>query len=349
MSDEAVELLKRLISLESFSKKEDKTADVIEHWLTDRNLHPKRHLNNVYAIAENGPADGKTILLNSHHDTVKPSDGWVSDPFTPRRDGDKLLGLGSNDAGASAVSMLSVFAQLARRPSLPFNLIVAVTAEEEISGANGIEALLPLLPKIDLGIVGEPTEMKMAIAERGLMVLDVEVTGKTGHAARNEGENALYKAMEDISWIRNYQFEKTSDFLGPVSMNVTQIESGSQHNVVPDKCTFVVDVRLNEHYSHKDVVDTINEHISGKASPRSMRLKATGIDRNHSFVQHATGLGFDLFGSATMSDQALMPFDTVKIGPGKSERSHTPNEFILISEIEEGIEKYMQLLEGFAF
>lgn len=349
LSPEAVDLLQKLINTPSFSKEENKTADLIEQWLKDRGLNPQRHLNNVYAIAENGPKKGKTILLNSHHDTVKPSEGWKSDPFSPITSRGKLTGLGSNDAGASAVSLLATFHYLAKLPELPYNLIVAITAEEEISGANGVEALLPLLPKIDLGIVGEPTKMELAVAERGLMVLDVEVKGKTGHAARNEGENALYKAVDDIAWFRNYQFDKASHYLGPISMTVSQIESGTQHNVVPDLCTFVVDVRINDAYSHQQVLDMINKNILGTATARSMRLKPSGIRKNHPFVLHADTLGYKQFGSATMSDQALMQFSTVKIGPGKSERSHTPNEFILLSEIEEGITKYIELLEGFKF
>lgn len=346
---EAIELLRQLIEIPSYSCEEDKTADHLFLWMQKRNLSPKRHLNNVFAISENFDEGKKTILLNSHHDTVKEGSGWIYDALAAVEEDGKLIGLGSNDAGASAVSLLAAYRYLTTHKNLPFNLIVAITAEEEISGKNGIESLLSNLPKIDLGIVGEPTEMKMALAERGLMVLDVEVQGKTGHAARNEGENAIYKALKDIEWFRSYKFWKESTFLPPVKMSVTQIEAGRQHNVVPDLCKYVVDIRVNDVYKHEEVLEIIKENISGKAIPRSVRLQPSTIPPDHAIVKMAKQLGIQTFGSATMSDQALMQFNTVKIGPGKSERSHTPNEFILISEIEEGIQKYIELLENFNF
>ncbi|MBX2845390.1 MAG: M20 family metallo-hydrolase [Saprospiraceae bacterium] len=349
LQQEAIDLLAQLIALPSFSKEEAETADLLEAWMLRCGLAPERYLNNVYAVATNGPGAGPVVLLNSHHDTVKPASGWLSDPFLPKLEAGKLIGLGSNDAGASVVSMLAAFRYLSSLPELPYQLMIAITAEEEISGRNGVEALLPRLPEIDLGIVGEPTQMRLAVAERGLMVLDVEVQGKTGHAARNEGDNALYKALDAIQWFRNYQFEEISDFLGPVSMNVTQIEAGTQHNVVPDRCKFVVDIRLNGLYSHEEVLEIINQHISGTVTPRSTRLQPSHISTNHPFVQHAQQLGFVTFGSSTMSDQALMDFTTVKIGPGKSARSHTPEEFVMVEEIEKGVLKYIELLEGLRF
>lgn len=349
LTHNAVDLLENLISIQSYSEEEDKTADLIFKWLQERDKNPQRYLNNVYAIATNALPDAPIILLNSHHDTVKFGEGWLSDPFIPTRDGDKITGLGANDAGGSVVSLLATFEYLSSLPTLPYQLMVAITAEEETSGKDGIEALLKKLPVIDLGIVGEPTEMKIAISERGLMVLDVEVKGKTGHAARNEGENAIYKALQDIEWFQQYTYEKTSDFLGKMKMTVTQISSGIQHNVVPDLCTFVVDIRINDCYTHEEVLDIVQSHIKGTANARSMRLRSSRIAETHPFIVHAQKLNFDLFGSATMSDQAFMSFNTIKLGPGVSQRSHTPNEFIKISEIQEGIKRYIELLEGFKF
>jgi len=340
LTNDAIDLLSAMIATPSFSKEEEKVSNVIEQWME----------NHLYCVAKNNKEGQPTILLNSHMDTVKPGDSWEYDPFLPMiKQGDQLIGLGSNDAGGCVVSLLTTFRYLNEQPDLPYNLIVAITAEEEISGRNGIEALLPKLPTIDLAIVGEPTEMHVAVAERGLMVLDVEVEGKTGHAARNEGVNAITKAMEDVQWFTSYKFEKSSEHLGPISLSVTQIEAGSQHNVVPDLCKYVVDVRLNDAYSHQQVLDLINEQINGTATARSMRLKPSGIDSNHPFVKHVTGLGKKTFGSATMSDQALMNCASVKIGPGRSERSHTPDEFIYLNEIKEGIKEYIRMLEGFEF
>lgn len=343
---EAIELLKQLIATPSLSKEEENTATLLFDWMEKRNLQPKRLKNNVYAVASNATKDAPVVLLNSHHDTVKPGDGWEHDPFTPvERDG-RLIGLGANDAGASLVSLLAAFSSLSSIDELPFRLVIALTAEEEISGQHGIEALLPELPPIDLGIVGEPTQMQLAVAERGLMVLDVSVHGKTGHAARAEGENAIYKAMADINWFRNYHFPKTSSFLPSVQMTVTEIQAGSQHNVVPDLCRFVVDVRVNDCYRHEEILKEINRHVEADVVPRSTRLQPSTIEKHHPVVVRAQQLGLKTFGSATMSDQALMPFNTVKIGPGKSERSHTPNEFVYLKEIEQGIATYIELLRG---
>lgn len=350
LTNDAIDLLSAMVATQSFSKEEEKVSNVIERWMENQDLAPKRYLNNLYCVAKNGKAGQPTLLLNSHMDTVKPGDGWEYDPFLPMvKDGDKLVGLGSNDAGASVVSLLATFRYINELPELPYNLVVAITAEEEISGRNGIEALIPKLPKIDLAIVGEPTEMDVAVAERGLMVLDVEVEGKTGHTARNEGINAINKAMEDIQWFNSFEFEKSSEHLGSIGMTVSQIEAGSQHNVVPDLCKYVVDIRLNDAYNHQEVLDIVNQHIHGTATARSMRLKPSVIDLAHPFVEHIHSLGKKSFGSATMSDQALLTCPSVKIGPGRSERSHTPDEFIYLDEIKDGVKEYFRILEDFKF
>lgn len=340
----ATELLKKLIGTQSFSREEGDTALLIENFLRDKGCDPQREGNNVWSIAKNHAAGAPTLLLNSHHDTVKPVKGWQRDPFNPVVEGDVLFGLGSNDAGGAAVSMLAAFLYLSRLPKLPFRLIVAITAEEEISGSNGVASILPKLGKVDLAIVGEPTSLDMAIAERGLIVIDCKAKGKAGHAAREEGENALYKALDDIRWFRDYKFEKTSELLGPVKMSVTQIQAGYQHNVVPDECSYVVDVRTNECYSNQEIADTIKRHISSEVNPRSLRLNSSGIPQDHRLVKKATEAGLKLYGSPTLSDQALMPFASVKIGPGESSRSHTADEYIKLSEIKSGIQLYIELL-----
>ncbi|SMC72404.1 M20 family metallo-hydrolase [Moheibacter sediminis] len=348
LKNKAVELLKRLIETQSFSGEEDKTADLIFEFLKSNGAKAQRQDNNVWSIHPNYDESKKTILLNSHHDTVKFGANWTYNALQATVDGDKLIGLGSNDAGASAVSLLATFLYFSDK-KLPFNLIVAITAEEENSGQKNVASILPKLGKIDLGIVGEPTQMDMAIAERGLVVLEVEAKGKTGHAARNEGVNAIYEALQDIEWFKNYLFENVSDMLGPVKMTVTQIEAGKQHNVVPDSCKMVVDVRVNELYSNQEVVDVVKKHIKSEVNPRSLRLNSSKIDIAHPIVQKGISLGCKTYGSPTLSDMAMMDFDTVKIGPGNSARSHTPDEFILISEIENGIDRYIALLNGFNF
>ena len=341
----ATELLKKLISTQSFSREEGDTATLIEDFLKENGCKPDREGNNVWCIAENHLAGAPVLLLNSHHDTVKPVKGWQRDPFNPAVEGDLLFGLGSNDAGGAAVSMLAAFLHLSRLPQLPFRLIVAITAEEEISGSNGIASVLPHLGKIDLAVVGEPTSLDMAVAERGLIVIDCKAKGKAGHAAREEGENALYKALDDIQWFRSYRFPETSELLGPVKMSVTQIQAGYQHNVVPDECTYVVDMRTNECYSNQEIVDIIKQNVSSEVNPRSLRLNSSGIPQDHPLVKRATEAGIKLYGSPTLSDQALMPFASVKLGPGESSRSHTADEFIKLSEIKSGIELYIGLLK----
>ncbi|AHM62412.1 peptidase M20 [Flammeovirgaceae bacterium 311] len=346
---EAVELLKALISTPSFSREEGPTADLIESFLQKKGQPPQRQGHNVWCVATNHNAGAPTLLLNSHHDTVKPVAGWTKDPFEPVVEEDILYGLGSNDAGASAVSLLAAFLHLSRLPKLPYKLIVAITAEEEVSGPGGVQSILPQLGEIALAVVGEPTSLELAIAERGLMVLDCVVRGRAGHAARNEGENALYKALADIEWFRTYQFSKTSEVLGPVKMSVTQIQAGTQHNVVPDECRFVVDVRTNECYRNTELLELIRQQVGAEVTPRSTRLNSSGIAPDHPLVQKALSMGVGLYGSPTLSDQALMPFPSVKIGPGDSARSHTANEYIRLSEIKAGIQRYIALLEDLHF
>ncbi|MCA8829268.1 M20 family metallo-hydrolase [Hymenobacter pini] len=347
LADEAIALLQQLISTPSFSREEDRTADVLVEFLAQHSAKPQRDANNVWAISKHFDPSKPTILLNSHHDTVKPGSTWTYDPFGAVVEGDRLTGLGSNDAGASAVCLLATFLYFEQQETAPpFNLICAITAEEEVSGVNGIRRLLPLLPHIDLGVVGEPTQMDLAVAEKGLVVLDCVAHGRTGHAAREEGENALYKAVADIRWFETYRFPQVSELLGPVKMTVTQIQAGSQHNVVPDRCTFVVDVRTNELYSNQEIVELVRQHVTSDVAPRSTHLNSSRIALEHPLVQRGVALGRRTFGSVTLSDQSMMPFTTVKVGPGDSARSHTPDEYILLSEIQAGVRGYIELLDG---
>ena len=342
----AIELLRSLISVPSFSKTEDQTADILIDFLTKKNIPVHRHGNNIWVKSLNQNPEYPTLLLNSHHDTVKPVAGWQRDPFTPTIEKDILYGLGSNDAGASLVSLLAVFLHFYTRKNLPVNLLFLASAEEEISGTNGVEAVLPKLGKIDFGMVGEPTDMQMATAEKGLLVLDGIATGKAGHAARDEGENAIYVALRDIEYLQNLRFEKVSEQLGPIKISVTQIQAGTQHNVVPDKCKFVVDVRTTAAYSNQEVFDFLNKHTTSTLKARSTRLEPSGISIHHPLIQSGKKLGISTFGSATLSDQAMMKFPTLKMGPGDSSRSHTADEFILLSEIKNGIDTYIHLLEN---
>ncbi|MGI4866500.1 MAG: M20 family metallo-hydrolase [Janthinobacterium lividum] len=346
LSDDAIALLQQLIQTQSFSREEAATADILTAFLTQHNIPAQRQGNNVWAVSQHWNADKPVILLNSHHDTVKPGVAWTYPPFGATLEGDKLTGLGSNDAGASAVSLLAVFRYFYDKPTA-FNLICAITAEEEISGANGVKSILPELGKIDLGIVGEPTGMNAAIAEKGLLVLDGVARGRTGHAARNEGDNALYKALDDINWLRTYQFSKLSDMLGPVKMTVTQISAGTQHNVVPDECRYVVDVRPTECYTNEEVLEIIRTNVRAEITPRSTHLQSSGLPLTYPLVQKAVAMGKTTYGSPTLSDQALMRFPTLKMGPGDSARSHAPDEYILLSEIRGGIADYIELLTGF--
>jgi acetylornithine deacetylase len=344
---QTITLLQELISTPSFSREEDKTADIIENFLQKRGIQTFRHGNNIWAKNNYFTERLPTILLNSHHDTVKPVKAWTRDPFSPDIVEDKLYGLGSNDAGGCLVALMATFCNFYNK-KLPFNLVLLASAEEEISGRGGVEAVLSDLPPITVGIVGEPTLTQMAVAEKGLMVMDGIARGKAGHAAREEGINAIYLALEDIERLRNFQFEKKSDLLGAVKMSVTQIEAGTQHNVVPDECRFVVDVRTNECYTNVEIWDIIKQNLKSEITPRSMRLNSSKIALNHPLILRGIELGLTYYGSPTLSDQALMSFPTLKIGPGDSARSHTADEFIFLSEIEAGMKIYTQLLTNLA-
>ncbi len=346
LQEEAKQLLEKLIACPSFSKEEDKTADLIQAYLLHKKVKTERIKNNIWAVNTHYDEVKPTLLLNSHHDTVKANKGFTIDPFVPIEKEDKLFGLGSNDAGGCLVSLIATFLYYYDRADLPFNIILVASAEEEISGVDGIELVLPSLPKIDFGIVGEPTLLEMAIAERGLLVLDVVASGKSGHAAREEGESALYKILPDIEWFKSYEFEKISDLLGKVKMTVTVIETeNKQHNVVPSTCKIVVDVRVNELYTFEEILETIGKHVKSSVIPRSLRMRSTGIALDHKLIQAGLALGKGYYGSVTTSDKALMPFPTLKMGPGDSARSHTADEFIFVREIEEGIQTYIQLID----
>jgi len=342
--NEYIQLLKLLISVPSLSRNEQDAALLIRQFLDHSGVKFDLKANNTWVRNLHWKEGLPVILLNSHIDTVKPAGGYTRDPFLPDLENGVLYGLGSNDAGGALVTLLAVFMYFNRLENLPFNLIYAATAEEEISGTNGLESILAELGPLNLAIVGEPTQMKMAIAEKGLMVLDCTAHGKSGHAAREEGENALYKAIDDIEKIRNYRFEKTSSVLGTVKLSVTMINAGTQHNVVPDKCSFVVDVRTNEFYCNQDAFTIIDKLLVSDVNPRSFRLNSSGISVEHSIVQRGISLGLSYYGSPTTSDQAVIPYPSVKIGPGDSARSHTANEYILISELEEGFRIYIDLL-----
>jgi len=345
---EYIELLKKLIATPSFSKEEHKTAELIAEFLLNKGLAPKRYLNNIWIEHPANRVGRPCILLNSHHDTVKPSSSWHTDPFLPIQTNGKIYGLGSNDAGASLVSLMAAFIHFYDK-LLPFNLIYALTAEEENSGTNGLESILEKFGKLDLAIVGEPTEMEMAVAEKGLMVLDCSIAGIAGHAARDEGENAIYKSLAIIEWFKNLDFPKVSEFIGKVKTTVTQISAGNQHNVVPDLCNFVVDVRTNGMYTNTEILEYIKTNAGCNVNARSLRLNSSSINLDHPVVFAAKKTGISLFGSPTTSDQAIIPYPSVKIGPGDSARSHTANEFICLSEIENGIKTYINLLENIQF
>ena len=337
LTAKAVDLLFKLIEVPRISREETAAADLLQDYMScELGLEVKRDGNNLWSVSPCFDAAKQTLLLNAHIDTVKPVAGWQRNPFTPTREGDRIYGLGSNDDGASLVTLLHVFAALKDKPT-NYNLVFLASAEEEVSGKSGIESVLPLLPKIDVALVGEPTGMQPAIAEKGLMVLDVTARGKSGHAARDEGDNAIYRAMDDIVWFRNYKWEKESPLLGPVKMTVTIINAGTQHNVIPDTCTFTVDVRSNECYTNQELLDRIKEHVGSEVKARSTRLGSSGIDINHPLVQRIIAMGGKPFGSPTLSDQALMPFPSLKMGPGQSSRSHTADEYIELGEIREAI------------
>ncbi|MCF8358995.1 MAG: M20 family metallo-hydrolase [Prolixibacteraceae bacterium] len=346
LTDESIRLLKQLIKTPSLSGEEEDAACIIRKHLTDCNIPYNVLKNNTWCLNKYWDNKKPVILLNSHIDTVKPVDGWEYNPFDVTEKEGKIIGLGSNDAGAPLVSLLAVFKYFFHNENLPFNLIYAATAEEESSGKNGMAILSKTLERVDFAVVGEPTLMNLAVAEKGLVVFDCVARGKAGHAARNEGINSIYIALDDIRKIRDYKFDKVSKLLGSVKMTVTQIDAGFQHNVVPDTCKFVIDVRTNECYSNEEVVNIVSGMLQAEATPRSLRLNSSGTDMDHPFVLKAKQMGIECYGSPTLSDQSLMPWVSVKIGPGDSARSHTANEYIFPEEISEGIKKYISLFDG---
>lgn len=344
---DAVQLLKKLIATPSVSRNEKDAADIMEQTIRSYGFEPQREANNLWIIDPHYDESRPTLLLNAHIDTVKPVASWSRDPFSPDVEDGVLYGLGSNDCGGGLCSLLQIFRMLTEKPQ-SYNLIYLASAEEEVSGKDGITRALPLLPHIDLAIVGEPTGMNPAVAEKGLMVLDVIAHGKSGHAARNEGVNAIYEALDDIRWIRDYKFEKVSEFLGPTKMTLTVVNAGTQHNVIPDKCTMLVDIRTNEFYDNEEVYEFIRQHLKSEVKAHSFRLKSSRIDPEHPLIRKCVAMGMKPFGSPTLSDQALMHFPSFKLGPGESSRSHSANEFIRISEIRDAIAKYETLLDGAA-
>jgi acetylornithine deacetylase len=343
--EEVLSLLMRLIQQPSFSREEDDTAQLIDDFLTQKGVMTHRHGNNIWAFNAHYDPNKPTILLNSHHDTVKPNAGYTRDPFEAKLVDGKLYGLGSNDAGGCLVSLIAAFCHFYELENLPYNLCLAATAEEEISGLQGIESILPLLGPLDCAIVGEPTRLQLAVAERGLLVLDVAVHGQSGHAARGEGINAIHKALPILHWFESYVFEKESTVFGPMKMNVTVIQAGSQHNVVPATCSFVVDIRLNDQYTHQEVLDIIRSHVHAEVNPRSMRLKPSFIELDHPLVRAGIALGGKPYGSPTTSDQALLSIPSLKYGPGDSARSHMADEYIFVDEIQDGVNHYIALLQ----
>ena len=345
---DSIELLKAMIAIPSLSREEDNVATMIEKKLKDFGYQPNRVGNNIWLKSRNWDSYKPIILFNSHIDTVRPAKGWSYEPFSATEENGKITGLGSNDAGASVVALLAAFRHL-EVVEQPYNLIFCASAEEEISGLNGVVSVLEHFGKIELAVVGEPTQMQMAIAEKGLLVLDCEAKGKSGHAARNEGENAIYKAIKDIEVLKSFEFPLKSPMLGNVKMTVTQIEAGSQHNVVPDSCHFVVDVRTNECYSNEEAFQIISGLIISEVEPRSFRLNSSGIDPNHPLVKRGLAMGLTTYGSPTTSDQAVIPFPSIKIGPGDSARSHTADEYIYEEEISDGIKIYIYLINQLAF
>jgi acetylornithine deacetylase len=347
LADEAIELLKDLIAIQSFSKEENHTADRIQRFFSEKGIDCHRSGNNLWAFASEFNPELPTIWLNSHHDTVKPNAGYTKDPFQPLVEDGKLFGLGSNDAGGPLVSLIACFCHFIGK-TLPFNLLMIASAEEEISGPNGIASILGKLPEAELAIVGEPTQMKLAVAEKGLLVIDAKVHGKAGHAAREEGVNAIYLALDDLDEIRNFEFFKTSPFLGRTKVTATVIKAGQQHNVVPDLCEYTLDVRVTDAYTLEEALEELKSNLKAELTPRSMRLQSSHLPGDHLMNRVAEELDLEKFGSPTLSDQALIPWPSVKIGPGDSARSHTADEYIFLQEIREGIQGYIAIINKYA-
>lgn len=348
LTEEAIDLLKKLIETPSFSSEENNTAILLENWFISNGINFKRENNNIWAYNLHYDKSKPNLLLNSHHDTVKPNEGYTLNPFSAIEKDRRLFGLGSNDAGGCLVSLIATFTYFYSLENLPYNLIIAGTAEEENSGPNGLNSILKHLPEIECAIVGEPTEMHLAIAEKGLLVLDIVVSGTASHAAHQNLDNPIYNTLPIIEWFKTYEFEKISEVLGPVKMTVTQINAGKQHNVVPSECSLVVDIRVNDCYSNSEILEVVKQKNSNaKVTPRSMHLNASSIDKNHALVQAGIKLGRNTYGSPTLSDQSVLSCQSMKLGPGNSLRSHTANEFIFIDEVKEGIDLYIKIISDF--
>ena len=347
LTSKAIDLLKKLIATPSLSSEEDKTAEAIEDWFKEFEIPFEREKNNVYAFNKYFDDTKPTLLLNSHHDTVKPNSAYTKDPFDPQITDGKLYGLGSNDAGGALVSLIATFTYFYGAKDLGHNIVLVASAEEETSGPNGLNSMLKILPKIDVAIVGEPTLMDLAIAEKGLVIFDAEVEGTPSHAAHPNNNNSIYNTIDVLEWFRAFKFEKHSEVLGDVKLTVTQINGGSQHNVVPAKVDLVIDVRVNDCYSNQEITDILEKEAPCKLQARSLRLNSSAINKNHSLVQAGISLGRSTYGSPTLSDQATLSCQSLKLGPGDSTRSHSADEFIYVREIEEGIDLYIKLLERF--
>lgn len=347
LTEKAIALLKQLISIQSFSSEEDKTADAIEKWFASFNIPFTRDNNNVYAKSKYWDDNKPTLLLNSHHDTVKPNSAYTKDPFHPHIENGKLYGLGSNDAGGCLVSLIATFTHYYAVQNLSHNLLMVASMEEESAGPNSLRGLLPSLPKIDVAIVGEPTLMQLAIAEKGLIVFDAEVKGTPSHAAHPNNDNSIYNTIKVLEWFKNYSFSKVSEVLGKVKLTVTQINAGKQHNVVPAKVDLVIDVRVNDKYTNPEIAEMLQNEAPCKMTARGLNLNSSAIDKNHPLVQAGIALGRETYGSPTLSDQAALSCQSLKLGPGDSTRSHSADEFIYVNEIEEGIDLYIKILNGF--
>ncbi len=347
LKEKAIELLKDLIAIPSYSSEEDETATLLESWFISRGIPHKRRDNNIYAFNKHFDDSKPTLLLNSHHDTVRPNTAYTRDPFLPSVEDGKLFGLGSNDAGGALVSLIATFTHFYDQKDLSHNLVIVASAEEESSGPKGLNSMLKILPPIDVAIVGEPTLMQLAIAEKGLVVFDAQVEGTPSHAAHPNDNNAIYNCIEVLKWFRDFHFPKVSDVLGEVKLTVTQINGGSQHNVVPASVALVIDVRVNDKYTNAEIVEILQQQAPCKMHPRSLHLNSSSIPKDHLLVQSGISLGRETYGSPTLSDQAALSCPSLKLGPGDSRRSHSANEYIGIAEIEEGISLYIELLNGF--
>ena len=347
LTQKAIDLLKELISIQSFSSEEDKTADAIENWFKSFNIPFKRHINNVYAVNKYFDESKPTLLLNSHHDTVKPNSAYTRDPFNPHIEDGKLYGLGSNDAGGPLVSLIATFTHFYAEENLNHNILMVGSMEEETAGPNSLRGLLEILPKIDVAIVGEPTLLDLAIAEKGLIVFDAVIKGTPSHAAHPNDDNSIYNTIEVLEWFKNYKFDKVSEALGEVKMTVTQIKAGTQHNVVPAKVELVIDVRVNDKYTNAEIAELLKKEAPCELKERSLRLNSSAISKDHPLIKSGIALGRKTYGSPTLSDQAALSCQSLKLGPGDSTRSHSADEYIYVKEIEDGIDLYIKILDGF--